>query len=65
MQGMRVWSLVGDLRSHCALGQLSPYATTTELARLNTRARMTQTIEPMCHEAHATQLEREKPARHN
>ena len=41
-----------------ATGQLSPRATTTELAHLNKRARVLQTTEPMCSGARAPQLER-------
>ena len=56
-----------------ATGELSPRATTTELVRLNKRARMPQTTEPTHPGAHAPQLEREnphattreKPAHHN
>ena len=56
-----------------ATGQLSPHATTTQLTRLNKRARMPQTTEPMRSRAGAPQLEREnphaatreKPAHHN
>ena len=44
-----------------AVGQLSPRATTTELARLNARARVPQTTEPTCSGALAPQLERENP----
>ena len=44
-----------------AAGQLSPCATTTELARLNERACVPQTTEPMGSGAHAPQLERENP----
>ena len=56
-----------------AAGQISPSATTTELACLNKRARMLQTTEPTHPGAHTPQLEREnphattreKPARYN
>ena len=56
-----------------AAGQLSPRATTTELVRLNERARVLQTTDPMHSGAHVPQLEREnphattreKPVRHN
>ena len=65
MQGTRVRSLVGELRSHMPQGKLSPSATTTELARLNQRAHMPQTTEPTCSGAHSPQLEREKPTHHN
>ena len=41
-----------------AVGQLSPCATTTELARLNERARVPQTAEPTRSGTHAPQLER-------
>ena len=44
-----------------AAGQLSPCATTTELVRLNERARVLQTTEPIHSGARAPQLEREKP----
>ena len=44
-----------------AEGQLSPCATTTELACLKERACMLQTTEPMCSGAHVPQLERENP----
>ena len=44
-----------------AEGQLSPCATTTELTRLNERARMPQTTEPMRSGPRAPQLERENP----
>ena len=44
-----------------AAGQLSPCATTTELPRLNTRARVLQTTEPTRPGARAPQLERENP----
>ena len=47
-----------------ATGQLSPHATTTELVRLNERACMLQTIEPMHPGARAPQLEKEKKKRH-
>ena len=42
-----------------AVGQLSLYATSIELARLNERARMPQTTEPMHPGACVLQLERE------
>ena len=42
-----------------AVGQLSPHATTTELVRLNERARMPQTSEPTHSGACVPQLERE------
>ena len=42
-----------------AAGQLSPRATTAELARLKERARVLQTTEPMRSGAHMPQLERE------
>ena len=74
-------SNAGDLRSirgqgtkipHAA-GQLSPRATTTELARLNERACVLHTTESTHPGAHAPQLEREnlhattreKPTYHN
>ena len=41
-----------------AVGQLSPRITTTELARLNERARVPQTTEPTGPEALTPQLER-------
>ena len=44
-----------------AVGQISPRATTTELAHLNERACMPQTTEPMCSGACTPQLERENP----
>ena len=46
-----------------ATGQLSPRATTTELACLNERAHLPQSTEPTHHNyrAHAPQLERENP----
>ena len=44
-----------------AAGQLSPDTTTTELVRLDNRARVTQTTEPTCPGARAPQLERENP----
>ena len=47
-----------------AAGQLSPCATTTELACLNKRAHVPQTTEPTLSGAHAPQLEKRKPARH-
>ena len=42
-----------------AAGQLSPWATTIELARLNERAHVQQTKEPMHPGAYMPQLERE------
>ena len=55
-----------------AVGQLSLRVTTTELARLNKRARMPQTTESMCSGAHTPQLQsphattrERRPARHN
>ena len=56
-----------------AAGQLSPRATTTELARLNERAHVPQTTEPTHPGARVPQLEREnlhattreKPTCHN
>ena len=42
-----------------ALGQLSPHATTTELARLSKRDCVPQTAEPTRSGARAPQLERE------
>ena len=51
-----------------ATGQLSPCATTTELACLNKRARMPQTTEPMRPGAPAPQLQSPcalEPTRHN
>ena len=42
-----------------AAGQLSPHATTTELARLNERAHVPRTTEPTHSGARAPQLERE------
>ena len=56
-----------------AAGQLSPRATTAELARLNGRAHVPQTTEPTRSGAHTPQLEkanphattREKPVCHN
>ena len=48
-----------------AAGQLNPRATTTDLARLNERAREPQTTEPMLSGARAPQLEKRKPAHHN
>ena len=48
-----------------AVGQLSLHATTTELMRLNERARVPQTTEPTHPGAHAPQLERKKPTHHN
>ena len=47
-----------------AAGQLSLYATTTELVCLNERARVPQITEPTHSGACAPQLER-KPAHHN
>ena len=47
-----------------AMGQLSPLATITELARLNYRARTLHTTEPMRPGACASQIER-KPAYHH
>ena len=44
-----------------AMGQLSPHATTTELGRLNKRARVPQTTEATSPGACAPQLERENP----
>ena len=44
-----------------AIEQLSPRATTTELARLNERAREPQTTEPTCLVARVPRLERENP----
>ena len=41
-----------------AVGQLSPCTATIELACLNERARVLQTTEPTCSEAHTPQLER-------
>ena len=41
-----------------AAGQLSPHATTTELARLNERAHVPRTTEPTHSGARAPQLER-------
>ena len=40
-----------------AAGQLSPHAATTELARLNERARVPQTTEPTCPGARVPQLQ--------
>ena len=57
MQGAQVQSLVGE---H-AMGQLSLCTTTTELVRLNKRACMLQTTEPMCSGPHQPQLDRENP----
>ena len=78
MQGMRVWSLVRELRFPHAAGQLSPRTTTTELVRLNERAWVPQTTEPTHPGAcvpqlqspralslHATTREEKKPAHHN
>ena len=48
-----------------AAGQLSLRATTTELTCLNERAHVLQTTEPKLPGAHAPQLEKRKPARHN
>ena len=45
-------------------GQLSPCATTIELMRLNKRARVPQTTEPM-HPGAPRAITREKPKRHN
>ena len=42
-------------------GQLSPHATTRELAHLNWRGRVLQTTEPTCPGVHVPQLERENP----
>ena len=47
-----------------AAAQLSPRATTTELSRLDKRARGPQPTEPTCPGAHTPQVER-KPACHN
>ena len=44
---------------------LSPRAATTELVRLNERARMPQTTEPTCPGSCAPQLEKRKPSCHN
>ena len=44
-----------------AEGQLSPRATTTELARLNERVLVPQTTEPTPSGTHAPQLERKNP----
>ena len=67
MQGTWVRSLTpgrGTKIPH-ATGQLSPHATTTELAHLSERAHVPQTTEPMRSGAHAPQLEREKPVHHS
>ena len=55
-----------------ATGQLSLRATTTELTRLNERARVPQTTGPTCSGAHVPQLQSlpattrgRKPAGHN
>ena len=50
----------GTKISHAAR-QLSPQATTTELVRLNERAHVPQTTEPMRPGTHAPQLKRENP----
>ena len=55
----------GGIKIPHAAGQLSPCATTTELAFLNERAHVLQTREPMRSGTHTAQLEREKRACHN
>ena len=57
MQGVRVRSLVGKLRSHVPWGN---WARTPQLlsSRTSTRARVPQTTEPTCPEARTPQLER-------
>ena len=50
----------GTKISHAA-GELSPHATTTELAHLNKRGCMPQTTQPMHPGAFVPQLDRENP----
>ena len=68
LQGVWVQSLVEELRSHMAAGQLSLCTTTAELVCLRERACMPQTVEPMHSGAHAPQLQSPRalePTGHN